>query len=1384
MSSDNTANSDHSQPLGPDKEPLSWDGNYARVLGLLHYLWIHLERYTMHIPYITKRTAMVRGRLAAEAANIVPLVLGTAEEPERTLLNICPPPAERIKQVNDWRAKQRPVIEKYDPDDYEESTDVFLGPLYVQEAGGRLMGTLHHVFGHCDASEELFNAARGDPWRLVTALLGHEVTIDDYAVVMSEFDAVKATGVVGDYNPSSIDVWAKKINKCLVSFDPKTAPSDASLIQLVDFVAFRDQANYSTYSTKRALPRSAGGSPGTFNEAVTLLKSIYTTKLRHEQLESVLAGGPMTQQGLSVGPAKHVPSMSMPQQQQQRQQLSAAAPPSAAVDPATALQVKQLQLMSAIAAKLSGVPDPSKGLGGPGGGKTRKQRDAEKKAKKVAEKAAAAAAAAKGKTDPPRDPATGKVTHWIEGMSACNECGGKHLHGACKASQVGAAAEDALSGMTKEQLVEQCKALLGATTLGAVGVCEEQTQHEVAMLGGGSEWCAPAATDRARRPRGGRRNPNSPDPSLLAPASADAQGSARGVASPGEGAAAWGPSARVGSGSVIPNTRPVPRLPPGLGLISERSLINDLINEPSLINSSSELKSIGPSAPIASPVGGRPLIGVKLISKQSLINETLIDESANSILANAHPCTSQAARAVDLARSDGLVNEPSISALATSADTEPKLDSPVPPRHLCFRTGVSGQAEGRGAPYVRKSSSGSDHSSPPAVPPNQGKPAAAGSRGRSFDVSCLEPSRLAAAVDDKGGDTTAVSSGYLADPHAAGKLSNSPHVADVPRVVGRGDHPALPVSSSGHSSPRLHPLGSHRGAYHGQWLPSSDMSSYVHPPPTRTPPPSEHVALAAPSSLPKLSGVKLPPSARLSLAERLVELCFHAAIDSGCTGSMTPDRRRLIDVKPCNETFKAANGTLARASCIGSMPALVKMSDGSAHMIIFTNVRCVPAFKYTLLSVTQLWREQSIDAKFANINALQLSNGKLTVPYVSGKALPSVNVVSVPMLLTSAPFKSAHVALPVASSPDGKAAPASREPPSVSTPATPATSSSAPRVDPSTPASVHPNVATRRAPPVGSSTASSTNSPFLNEDRIASSTPQQEAHHSSDGITLAPPDGEEPAPSAADVPASKGTSSRPLGLHKIGSTSHVARLPASQAAELMHRRSHAGVAKTRALPHTTADAPKILASAPASTTCVSCAQAHITKASHSGTLSAPAPEPGILHFDMKELVVARGGYRYVVFLIDEHTRYIFYDFIKLKSEAAAAVMRCIAAFDATVATPLDDEGRALPRPRVRRIHSDREGKLMSIDFREYRAKGLFHHTISPPHDHDLNPIAESTIHTIDTLATAFKLASGAPASFWPYLIRNAVDVHNSTATSLGSSTGGATTCSTTRRTLG
>ncbi|MGA0059339.1 MAG: reverse transcriptase domain-containing protein [Planctomycetota bacterium] len=231
----------------------------------------------------------------------------------------------------------------------------------------------------------------------------------------------------------------------------------------------------------------------------------------------------------------------------------------------------------------------------------------------------------------------------------------------------------------------------------------------------------------------------------------------------------------------------------------------------------------------------------------------------------------------------------------------------------------------------------------------------------------------------------------------------------------------------------------------------------------------------------------------------------------------------------------------------------------------------------------------------------------------------------------------------------------------------------------------------------------------------------------------------------------------------------MAKLSAAQAAELLHRRCHAGVDKLRSLAFTTNDVPRVLASAPAAGACVSCAAARIKRASHSTTLSAPAPEPGVLHVDLKEMVVSIGNYRYVVFAIDEYSRYTFIEFIKLKSEAADAVARIIAAFNATVYTPVDEHGRAMARPRVRTIHSDREGKLMSKYFLEFCASENVHHTTSPPHDHDLNPIAERIIGLISEVAAAVRLATDASPRLWPWIICYVVDWHNSMVSSVGSS---------------
>jgi hypothetical protein len=141
-----------------------------------------------------------------------------------------------------------------------------------------------------------------------------------------------------------------------------------------------------------------------------------------------------------------------------------------------------------------------------------------------------------------------------------------------------------------------------------------------------------------------------------------------------------------------------------------------------------------------------------------------------------------------------------------------------------------------------------------------------------------------------------------------------------------------------------------------------------------------------------------------------------------------------------------------------------------------------------------------------------------------------------------------------------------------------------------------------------------------------------------------------------------------------------------------------------------------------------------------------------------------------MFAIDEHTRYVFVEFMKTKDEALTAIKAIVAAFDATVATPTDEHGRARPRPRVREVHSDREGKLMSHLFREFCASSSIHHTTSPPHDHDLNPIAERVIGLISENASTIRSHGDIPISFWPHIVANAVDWHNSLVTSTGSST--------------
>lgn len=85
---------------------------------------------------------------------------------------------------------------------------------------------------------------------------------------------------------------------------------------------------------------------------------------------------------------------------------------------------------------------------------------------------------------------------------------------------------------------------------------------------------------------------------------------------------------------------------------------------------------------------------------------------------------------------------------------------------------------------------------------------------------------------------------------------------------------------------------------------------------------------------------------------------------------------------------------MSHCEAIGDLPVYARDSSGAVVSFVLTNVRCVPSFKYTLLSVRQMWAEHRIDARFRDLERLELPNGKGNIPYDSAKRLYTITFVS------------------------------------------------------------------------------------------------------------------------------------------------------------------------------------------------------------------------------------------------------------------------------------------------------------------------------------------------------------------------------------------------------
>ena len=425
--------------------------------------------------------------------------------------------------------------------------------------------------------------------------------------------------------------------------------------------------------------------------------------------------------------------------------------------------------------------------------------------------------------------------------------------------------------------------------------------------------------------------------------------------------------------------------------------------------------------------------------------------------------------------------------------------------------------------------------------------------------------------------------------------------------------------------------------------------------------------------------------------------------------------------------FGDANGHITQATHIGDLPVVIPTSSGKLIDFSFTNVRCVPKFKYNLLSVTQLWDEQRVDARWRDLRRLELpkTSGEHFIPFLPGLQLSTIAAIS-----------GAQVGL--------------------------GARRLMPEIQATCASNVHQSLEEHHQQPKSSLKSSlKPTAPTNEEIQAALARKGTSKVLWNDEVTLS-------------HAASRSIQQSLVGFHLVGSSSHIRDMSSNNASAFMHRRLHCSTRKLRALPDTCREVPKNLSSA-VETTCKYCPLAKITMASHSGQLRTPAPSPGVLHTDLKgPFPPSIGGFRYAMFFTDEYSRFVWVVFLKTKEKAemTLAVNQVTTAFNAKVYTPTDDQGRALPRPKVLEIRSDHESSLMSHAFQAFRVspEQSFHHTLSPPHDHDLNPISERVNRTISEAATASAILANAPQSFWPWFIKHGVEVHNALTSSTGSST--------------
>ena len=111
-----------------------------------------------------------------------------------------------------------------------------------------------------------------------------------------------------------------------------------------------------------------------------------------------------------------------------------------------------------------------------------------------------------------------------------------------------------------------------------------------------------------------------------------------------------------------------------------------------------------------------------------------------------------------------------------------------------------------------------------------------------------------------------------------------------------------------------------------------------------------------------------PPSSKVALSSLI---CW-SVIDSGCSWHCHPNANDLVNTRRCSDTMTGIDGKPQTVTCIGDLPALTRDHLGVWRRIVIKNVRCVPTFSDTLISVDQFWQDSQVDTIFNSTRCIAI----------------------------------------------------------------------------------------------------------------------------------------------------------------------------------------------------------------------------------------------------------------------------------------------------------------------------------------------------------------------------------------------------------------------------